>query len=336
MKTKLQIVLAIVVLVFTLLLTLLPGCTPAGPSGAFIRILGSPAGGSSHQAMYATADIVTKYSGGIRMEVQETLGSEDNRRMYKAMSTDEKKTTMLNCDGQGYGVLKSEGTDMKTIARLLSSAFGYITFNKAINSVEDLVGKRVVVGPKGGGIYNVSQTIMEAHGILNKMTDANLLYMAYNDGAQALLDGLVDAQIAFYQFGFDGKTAQPPAYLVPVTQKAGVKIIGLSQNALNKVKTAKMPLGTFQMPGGTMPYAPKEFWMATEDSSVLRGADVIDSNVVYNIVKTMCENDKKYIDYSKSLFQVEAQHMARLPLPETDFHPGAVKYYKEKGIKIGY
>jgi TRAP-type uncharacterized transport system substrate-binding protein len=109
----------------------------------------------------------------------------------------------------------------------------------------------------------------------------------------------------------------------------------MSKNAIDKLSTVKMPVGYFQMPGKVLPYAPNPFVLAVEDNSVIRGSEVINSDVVYQMVKTMCENDKKYLDYSKAFFQIEAKYMAWLPLEEKDFHPGAVKYYKEKGIKIG-
>jgi TRAP transporter TAXI family solute receptor len=59
----------------------------------------------------------------------------------------------------------------------------------------------------------------------------------------------------------------------------------------------------------------------------------MDDQTAYNIVKTIFEKRDDLINVHKAAahFKLENQKNAATPLP---FHPGAAKYFAEKGIKV--
>jgi TRAP transporter TAXI family solute receptor len=59
----------------------------------------------------------------------------------------------------------------------------------------------------------------------------------------------------------------------------------------------------------------------------------LDDKTAYNIVKTIFEKKAEMVAVHKEAenFKLENQKASASPLP---FHPGAVKYFAEKGVKV--
>jgi TRAP-type uncharacterized transport system substrate-binding protein len=59
----------------------------------------------------------------------------------------------------------------------------------------------------------------------------------------------------------------------------------------------------------------------------------LDEKTAYNIVKTVFERKDDLIAVHKeaSNFRLDSQKASASPIP---FHPGAIRFYAEKGIKI--
>ena len=59
----------------------------------------------------------------------------------------------------------------------------------------------------------------------------------------------------------------------------------------------------------------------------------MDEKTAYNIVKTIFDRKEDIVAVHKEAinFKLDNQKQAATPIP---FHPGALKYYAEKGIKV--
>ena len=146
---------------------LTPAPTPTPTEPVSIQILASGAGGSAHTAMFAVADILTKNDPAVNAEAIETLGTMDNFKLWQAMSTDEKKTTLVNADSGSYNAAQIPG--LLTIGRLTTVALAFATFDKNINTVDDLAGKKIVIGQQGGGLAKDMEEILKMAGVLDKV-----------------------------------------------------------------------------------------------------------------------------------------------------------------------
>jgi TRAP-type uncharacterized transport system substrate-binding protein len=60
----------------------------------------------------------------------------------------------------------------------------------------------------------------------------------------------------------------------------------------------------------------------------------MDDDVTYEIARVLYENIDAFREYYPSSLMTQ-QTIAAFPVPEDQFHPGAVKLYKEKGVTIG-
>jgi TRAP transporter TAXI family solute receptor len=68
-------------------------------------------------------------------------------------------------------------------------------------------------------------------------------------------------------------------------------------------------------------------------ANILVAHEKMSDQIAYNIVKTVFEHKPELVAVHKEAenFKLESQKAAATPIP---FHPGAVKYYTEKGVKL--
>ena len=102
------------------------------------------------------------------------------------------------------------------------------------------------------------------------------------------------------------------------------------------VQTIQKAADTFNfkadmVPKGTYPFLEKDYPTVRQWVSLLAGSHVSDE-VVYKYVKAMAENEKRVQDIGGSLkTSFATAHMANNP-SKLPYHPGALRYYKEKGL----
>jgi uncharacterized protein len=85
------------------------------------------------------------------------------------------------------------------------------------------------------------------------------------------------------------------------------------------------------VPAGTYPFTEKEYPTVQMWVSLLAGSHVSDE-VVYKYVKAVAENEARVQAIGGSLktaFTVQKMSVNPASLP---YHPGALRYYKEKGL----
>jgi TRAP-type uncharacterized transport system substrate-binding protein len=65
-------------------------------------------------------------------------------------------------------------------------------------------------------------------------------------------------------------------------------------------------------------------------------ADVgMSDDVVYEVCRIIYENYKEFWPYHVSMKGLHPEYMPKLAATEAEYHPGAIKFYKEKGLEIG-
>lgn len=198
------------------------------------------------------------------------------------------------------------------------------TENSGIKSFADLKGKRVGVGAPNSGVEINARMMFEAHGMSYK--DCRIDYLSYGEAIDQMKNGLCDAAFVtsglgnatIRELGVDKKIA-----FVPIEGEARDKLI------------AKYPFYI----RGVIPASVYGTAKDTETAAVMN-IMLIDHKLPDEVVYDLLEN----IYSPKGLEAIGASHgTARANIkPETalrgivgtsvPFHPGAVKYYKDKGM----
>lgn len=186
-----------------------------------------------------------------------------------------------------------------------------------IKSVADLKGKRVSVGAPGSGTEANAQQILEAYGLT--FEDLQLQRLSFADSSKAIQDGQLDA--AFQTAGY------PTAAITELAATKGVEIVPIDndkiQEIINKypyyIKTV-IPKDTYQTLTAEVP--------TVSVKAILVVRSDLDEDLVYNVTKAIYENVDKLPAKQDEISIETALEGVSLPV-----HPGAQKYFDEKGVK---
>jgi hypothetical protein len=190
-----------------------------------------------------------------------------------------------------------------------------------IASVKDLKGKRVAVGPLGSGTEQNAIQILEAYGL--KFEDLGKVErLTATESADFLKDGRIDA--AFYTVGVGASAIVDPAMMI---ETMIVPIDGTQADALIKkypfYSKEKVPAGIYKGVDKDVP--------TVAVLAILVVKVELEEDVVYKITKAMFENIKSIETAHAKGKEVKLEKaLIGLPIP---LHPGAEKFFKEKGIK---
>ncbi len=190
-----------------------------------------------------------------------------------------------------------------------------------IASVRDLKGKRVAVGPLGSGTEQNAIQILEAYGL--KFEDLGKVErLTAAESADYLKDGRIDA--AFYTTGVGASAIVDTALTV---DSMIVPIDGPQADALVKkypfYSKDKVPAGIYKGVDKDVP--------TLAVLAILAAKAELAEDTVYRITKAMFENLKTLETAHAKGKEVKLEKaLIGMPIP---LHPGAEKFYKEKGMK---
>lgn len=192
--------------------------------------------------------------------------------------------------------------------------------NSGIKTFSDLKGKSVAVGIQGGSSPTNMQVVLESYGL--SMSDIKPQYLAFGPSMELLKDGQVDAVMV--------DSGAPNSAIIDISTQHQIRILSIDADKIKKI-TEKYP---FFAPAMTVP---KGTYKGVDEDVVTTGSLVtlcvqkeLPDELVYNIIKTIVEKKDdiaKVHEKGKSIDLKTATNGFSIPI-----HPGAVKYYKEKGV----
>lgn len=296
--------------------------TACGGGSQQLVIATGGTGGTYYPLGGGMADHITK-NAGVTATAQATGASAENIRLLRDKKADiaftqndiaeyaAAGTNMFQQDGkidsfQALGALYDE-----TIQIVVSA-------DSNIKSVADLKGKRVSVGAPGSGTEINAQQILEAYGLT--FDDTQLQRLSFADSAKAIQDGKLDA--AFQTAG------TPTAAITELAATTGVKIIPIDSDKIDAI-IAKYPYYVkTTVPANTYQTVPEEVTTVSVKSMLLIRSD-LDEDLVYKVTKAIFDNTDK-LGHAKAKEIKLDSVLSGVSIP---IHPGAKKYFDEKGVK---
>jgi hypothetical protein len=190
--------------------------------------------------------------------------------------------------------------------------------SSGITSVSDLAGKRVSVGPAGGTPGTYWPQFMTALGV-----EANISNAGASDAVGQLADGLIDA------FAF--AAGVPISAFSQLAAEQDVVMFGLSEAELPKVLEAFPAMAPLTIPAGT--YAGHDYDQPTVAlwNFAIAHQDMPES-LAYEITKLAMENPDRMVQIHAAASETLVKNWDKNTF--MPYHPGAVRYFTEKGITI--
>jgi TRAP transporter TAXI family solute receptor len=208
--------------------------------------------------------------------------------------------------------------------RILASLFPEPTqfavyVDSGITSVPQLKGKKITPGPRGSAIEIVTRRILEAYGMTTK--DVQWQPLGFADAAEQMLDHHIDAILY-------GAMVYPAPPLVTVSSQRQIRLLSLTDEVINKMVKGYKGIEPFTLASGS--YKGVDYPVKGVASNViLIVREDMPEAIAYSITKTIAENFDRYIVVTKAMAMGKVNEMGKdVGFP---YHPGALKYYKEKG-----
>jgi hypothetical protein len=188
-----------------------------------------------------------------------------------------------------------------------------------IKSIADLKGKKVGVGAPGSGTEANFRQLLDAYGM--KKEDVNFQFLSFAESAEAYKDKHIDAFIV--------TAGIPNAGIMDVATQNEIRILDIPADITAKL-TQKYPfLAPAKVPANTYKGQSAEVSTVAVTAVLICGNQLKD-DMVYNLTKTLFENQAELAAAHAKGKELNIQYAVKgVSIP---FHPGAVKYYKEKGL----
>ena len=303
------------------------GAAPAHAQQQFVTIGTGGVTGVYYAAGGAICRLMNKDRAehGIRCSVESTGGSVYNVNTIKAEELD---FGVVQSDVQynavkGAAQFKEVGPfgDLRAVFALHAEPLTVLARKDAsVTRMEDFKGKRFNVGNPGSGQRATVEMLLPALGM--SMADFSLASeLKPDEHGAALCDNKIDA--FFYGVGHPSANIQDPV------TTCGAKLVNITGPAIDKLVADNSYYAKATIPAGLY----KGNDQATQTYGVL--ATFVTSakqsdDMVYTLVKAVFENfdDFKKLHPALGILKTEGMIKDGLSAP---LHPGAVKYYKEKG-----
>ena len=274
------------------------------------------------------AAVLSKHVPGMQATAEVTGGSVDNLKLVGSgkpyvgfAMTDAAQDAF-----RGEDKFKGNKVALKTLMILYPNRMHVVSIEgRGISKMGDLKGKRVSTGSPGSATEVMAFRIIEAAG-LDKDKDLKRERLGVAESVNAIKDGKIDA---FFWVG-----GLPTAAVTDLANTPNTKLKMIDHADL--VPAMNKKYGNLYV----QDVIPKETYKGMEADNhqatvmnILVAHETMDDKTAYNIVKTIFDRKDDIVAVHKEAanFKLESQKASASPIP---FHPGALKYFAEKGIKV--
>ena len=313
-------------------LTLLAGCGDSGtPAGSGSN---APAGGNLIFTTGGETGTYYAFGGVIAQDV-----TANTPTTVTAISSDGSKANVLllkSGDAQ-LGFCQSDvmayaynGTNLfeetgkvdcfSTVAALYMEQVQIVTTDASIKTVADLAGKRVSIGSAGSGVYFNAIDILGAYGLTEN--DIVPTYQSFGDSANDIKDGKIDA--AFIVAG------APTTAITDLATTKDVYLVSLDDEHIESLCATSDYYTKNVIPADV--YGTDGDVTTVAVGAVILARDDVSEDAIYNFTKDLFDNAEAEVSSHAKYGELNLDFAASVT--SVPYHPGAAKYFAEKGYTV--
>ncbi len=310
------------------LLVSVPFLLAANIAGAetFVRMVSGPSGGSWYPYGAKIMSLADKQMKGVTTSNAPGGGVANTRNVGRAKA--EFGWTFANTAYDAYagnGKFKQKYSDLRFFANLFPGVLQTaVPANSNIKSYKDLANKRLSPGKLTFGGNVAFEKLMSLYGITYdgvKKAGGTIHRVSFSDSVALMKDGHIDAFVAL--------TTMPNASFIALDFSPGIRFLSISNDIASKF--VKNNPGFVQMTMKADTYKNlKEDVPSIAAPTVLITHKGVSNDIAYQMAKVLWDNHAELVKLNKFWASVklsEALQGSAIPV-----HPGAMRFYKEKGI----
>jgi TRAP transporter TAXI family solute receptor len=302
----------------------------------FISIASSESGSFQYMYMSAYAGYLRRYLPNINLTNEATNGTSENiDLLYRGeVGIGLASPERLYNAYEGIDAYQEKGKLRVGIlwCYMQQSALLIVKKNSGIEGFRDLTGKKVCIGAAGSSNELKNAYILDAYGYTRKdpktfeYKELQTLSITYNEGANALSEGTVDAIV------LTRPLPEPAIYELALVTP--LDVIPLDQDMFDKILKIYPWMWEGRVPTEVYP-GQEEMLTLGDPNYVLASLDTISEEEAYNMTKAYVEQILpqmvQQFDPIKPYGIDKSLLLSNWVIPG---HPGAVKYFEEQGYKV--
>jgi TRAP transporter TAXI family solute receptor len=293
-----------------------------------IAIATGGTGGVYYPLGGALANVLSKTLPGYQATAEVTGGSVDN---LKLIGSNQAELAFTQADAaldaiKGEDKFKGAKVPLQALMMLYANRMHVVTIEgTGIDKMTDLKGKRVSTGSPGSATEVMAFRVMEAAG-LDKDRDVKRERLGAAESVNAIKDRKIDA---FFWVG-----GLPTAAVTDLGATPGVKIKLIDHaDTIEKMNAKYGPLYVKDViPAKTYPGQDKDNYNTTVWNLLVTGNKMSD-DIAYAITKIVFEKKADLVAVHPEANNIDFKYQIKADSP-VPWHPGALKYFAEKGVKM--
>lgn len=207
-----------------------------------------------------------------------------------------------------------------TVAALYMEQVQIVTTDSSIKTVEDLKGKRVSIGAAGSGVYFNAIDILSAYSLTE--ADITPTYQSFGDSANDIKDGKIDA--AFIVAG------APTTAITDLAATKDIYLVSLDDEHIEKLCSTSDYYTKNVIPADV--YGTDGDVTTVAVGAVILARDDVSEDAIYNFTKDLFDNAEAEISSHAKYGELNLDFAASVT--SVPYHPGAAKYFAEKGYTV--
>lgn len=320
--------------------TLLSGCSSSTPTqgnsnsapsqeksikGALVNVATATTGGVYYPLGNALAKMWSDKLG-VKSSAQATAGTAQNITLFEKKEAEIAfaQNGVVATAYKGEGQFKDHADkDLRALTYLYPNVMHFIVRkDSGINSIKDLAGKKIVPGSVGSATEINTKEMIGTYGLdYTNQKNIKADFVGYNEAAELMKNRQADAAMV--------AGGLPTAAIIDMASSFDLKLLSIEPDMIKKI-TEKYPW-YFEY------VIPKNSYKGqTEDVHTLAVANILlvrkdlSDDLVYQLTKAIYENTDQLIAAHETAKYIKLENaLDGLTCP---LHPGAEKYYKEKGL----
>ena len=288
----------------------------------FMTVGTGSTGGAYYPIGVAIAEVLTSKLG-TQATAEVTGGSLDNLRLINDGDCDlgiAQGNNMMDAFNGTGDYVDNAYENINAMFGGLSKGFFQVVVldNSPIQTMADLKGKKVCMGPAGNAAIILADIVWGKYGFTTN--DIKTTYVAYDDGISQLEDGNVDAVYI--------QTASPASAIQQLAAGGkGYRLLSVDEAIANELceEYGYFGYGTI---ASTVYDNMKEDVNTMYVSNMVAVRADLDEDLVYEMTKAIFENLDIIKSSHKAASGLSLENAVRVSIP---MHPGAERYFKEVG-----
>ncbi len=313
------------ILSLTLILTMVLALAACGSSATPKMTMGTGGTTGTYYAFGNVLSTTMKEESGIDVSVVSTDGSAANifgidDGLYQLATV---QSDVMAYAWEGSKTFQDDGAikSFNVIGGLYAEAVQIVTMDPSIKTVADLKGQTVSIGAPGSGVYFNAVDVLAAYGMSE--SDIKPEYLSFGDSTDAMKDGKIAA--AFIVAG------APTTAITELATTNGVYLVSIEDAKADELIASCPYYNKYTIPAGTYASQTADVSTVSIKATMIVSADASQEDV-YNLTKGIFEHTGDITKAHGKGAELNLENATTgMAVP---FHPGAAKYFAEKGITV--